>query len=81
MVSEFLLAVRAVSRRETDATSRPRVGVGSSYVSRSQRRVSDGSAVLSRLGLQAVVLGTGMAGLLAAGVLSEFYESVTVVEG
>lgn len=35
---------------------------------------------MSRPGLQAVVLGAGMAGLLAARVLSEFYESVTVVE-
>lgn len=33
-----------------------------------------------RLGEHAVVLGAGMAGLLAAQVLSEFYESVTVVE-
>ncbi|MCV7028968.1 FAD-dependent oxidoreductase [Mycobacterium sherrisii] len=33
-----------------------------------------------RLGQHAVVLGAGMAGLLAARVLSEFYESVSVVE-
>lgn len=33
-----------------------------------------------RVGEHAVVLGAGMAGLLAARVLSEFYESVTVVE-
>jgi len=32
------------------------------------------------LGDHAVVLGAGMAGLLAAGVLSEFYNTVTVVE-
>ena len=31
-------------------------------------------------GEHAVVLGAGMAGLVAAGVLSEFYDSVTVVE-
>ncbi len=29
----------------------------------------------------AIVLGAGMAGLMAAGVLAEFYDSVTVVEG
>src|ERR1700755_3613377 len=34
----------------------------------------------SRLGEHAVVLGAGMAGLLAARVLSEFYDSVSVVE-
>ncbi|WP_102417032.1 NAD(P)/FAD-dependent oxidoreductase [Mycobacterium sp. 4858] len=34
----------------------------------------------SRLGEHAVVLGAGIAGLLAARVLSEFYDSVTVVE-
>jgi flavin-dependent dehydrogenase len=35
---------------------------------------------MSKLGSHAVVLGAGMAGLLAARVLSEFYGSVTVVE-
>jgi 2-polyprenyl-6-methoxyphenol hydroxylase-like FAD-dependent oxidoreductase len=35
---------------------------------------------MRRLGDQAVVLGAGMAGLLAAGVLSEFYNTVTVVD-
>jgi choline dehydrogenase-like flavoprotein len=35
---------------------------------------------VSELGEHAVVLGAGMAGLLAARVLSEFYDSVTVVE-
>jgi 2-polyprenyl-6-methoxyphenol hydroxylase-like FAD-dependent oxidoreductase len=35
---------------------------------------------MRQLGDQAVVLGAGMAGLLAAGVLSEFYTTVTVVE-
>ncbi|MGB3486008.1 MAG: SgcJ/EcaC family oxidoreductase [Mycobacterium sp.] len=35
---------------------------------------------MAKQGSQAVVLGAGMAGLLAAGVLSEFYGSVTVVE-
>jgi 2-polyprenyl-6-methoxyphenol hydroxylase-like FAD-dependent oxidoreductase len=35
---------------------------------------------MTRLGAQAVVLGAGMAGLLAARVLSEFYGSVTIVE-
>jgi 2-polyprenyl-6-methoxyphenol hydroxylase-like FAD-dependent oxidoreductase len=34
----------------------------------------------NRLGEHAVVLGAGMAGLLAARVLSEFYDSVSVVE-
>jgi 2-polyprenyl-6-methoxyphenol hydroxylase-like FAD-dependent oxidoreductase len=37
-------------------------------------------AAMSRLGAHAVVLGAGMAGLLAARVLSDFYGSVTVVE-
>jgi 2-polyprenyl-6-methoxyphenol hydroxylase-like FAD-dependent oxidoreductase len=32
------------------------------------------------IGEHAVVLGAGMAGLVAAGVLSEFYDTVTVVE-
>lgn len=35
---------------------------------------------MRQLGDHAVVLGAGMAGLLAAGVLSEFYATVTVVE-
>jgi 2-polyprenyl-6-methoxyphenol hydroxylase-like FAD-dependent oxidoreductase len=35
---------------------------------------------MRQLGDSAVVLGAGMAGLLAAGVLSEFYNTVTVVE-
>lgn len=35
---------------------------------------------MSKLGDKAVVCGAGMGGLLAARVLSEFYESVTVVE-
>lgn len=35
---------------------------------------------MAELGSQAVVLGAGIAGLLTARVLSEFYESVTVVE-
>jgi 2-polyprenyl-6-methoxyphenol hydroxylase-like FAD-dependent oxidoreductase len=35
---------------------------------------------MRRLGDHAVVLGAGMAGLLAAGVLSEFFDTVTVVE-
>ncbi|MCW2556761.1 MAG: FAD-dependent oxidoreductase [Mycobacterium sp.] len=35
---------------------------------------------MRQLGDHAVVLGAGMAGLLAAGVLSEFYTTVTVVE-
>ncbi len=35
---------------------------------------------MSKLGQQAVVCGAGMGGLLAAGVLSEFYGTVTVVE-
>lgn len=35
---------------------------------------------MSEIGEHAVVLGAGMAGLLAARVLSEFYKSVTVVE-
>jgi 2-polyprenyl-6-methoxyphenol hydroxylase-like FAD-dependent oxidoreductase len=34
----------------------------------------------SRLGEHAVVLGAGMAGLLAARVLSEFYDSVSIIE-
>src|ERR1700733_11936906 len=34
----------------------------------------------NRLGERAVVLGAGMAGLLAARVLSEFYDSVCVIE-
>jgi len=51
------------------------------YVRTLLHRQKDTTTVLSRLGLQAVVLGTGMAGLLAAGVLSEFYDTVTVVEG
>ncbi|APT11053.1 hypothetical protein BS641_12985 [Mycobacterium avium subsp. hominissuis] len=34
----------------------------------------------NRLGEHAVVLGAGIAGLLAARVLSEFYDSVSVVE-
>ncbi|MGH3642833.1 MAG: FAD-dependent oxidoreductase, partial [Mycobacterium sp.] len=37
-------------------------------------------AVMAELGSQAVVFGAGIAGLLAARVLSEFYGSVTVVE-
>ncbi|WP_264068973.1 FAD-dependent oxidoreductase [Mycolicibacterium komossense] len=37
-------------------------------------------AVMAGSGSHAVVLGAGMAGLLTARVLSEFYESVTVVE-
>lgn len=35
---------------------------------------------MAELGSHAVVLGAGIAGLLAAGVLAEFYESVTVVD-
>jgi len=35
---------------------------------------------MKEIGAHAVVLGAGMAGLVAAGVLSEFYDSVTVVE-
>ncbi len=35
---------------------------------------------MAELGSHAVVLGAGMAGLLAAGVLAEFYESVTVID-
>lgn len=35
---------------------------------------------MKEVGEHAVVLGAGMAGLVAAGVLSEFYDSVTVVE-
>lgn len=35
---------------------------------------------MNAIGEHAVVLGAGVAGLLAAGVLSEFYSSVTVVE-
>ncbi|WP_319431775.1 FAD-dependent oxidoreductase [Mycobacterium sp. RTGN5] len=35
---------------------------------------------MAELGSQAVVLGAGIAGLLAAGALTEFYESVTVVD-
>lgn len=35
---------------------------------------------MRRLGDHGVVLGAGMAGLLAAGVLSEFFDTVTVVE-
>ncbi|MDP7707545.1 hypothetical protein [Mycobacterium sp. TY815] len=35
---------------------------------------------MKEVGKHAVVLGAGMAGLVAAGVLSEFYDSVTVVE-
>ncbi len=37
-------------------------------------------ALVSKLGQRAVVCGAGMGGLLAARVLSEFYETVTVVE-
>jgi 2-polyprenyl-6-methoxyphenol hydroxylase-like FAD-dependent oxidoreductase len=39
-----------------------------------------GGVRVSKLGEQAVVLGAGMAGLLAARVLSEFYGTVTLVE-
>jgi 2-polyprenyl-6-methoxyphenol hydroxylase-like FAD-dependent oxidoreductase len=35
---------------------------------------------MSKLGDRAIVCGAGMGGLLAARVLSEFYETVTVVE-
>ncbi|HEX4391218.1 MAG TPA: FAD-dependent oxidoreductase, partial [Mycobacterium sp.] len=35
---------------------------------------------MSKLGEQAVVRGAGIGGLLAARVLSEFYDTVTVVE-
>ena len=35
---------------------------------------------MSKLGQQAIVCGASMAGLLAAGVLSDFYEAVTLVE-
>lgn len=35
---------------------------------------------VKEIGKHAVVLGAGMAGLVAAGVVSEFYDSVTVVE-
>ena len=35
---------------------------------------------MAELGLHAVVLGAGIAGLMTAGVLSEFYAAVTVVE-
>lgn len=35
---------------------------------------------MNTVGLHAVVLGAGMAGLLATRVLSEFYGSVTVIE-
>ena len=35
---------------------------------------------MAKLGENAVVLGASMGGLLAAGVLAEFYETVTVVE-
>lgn len=41
--------------------------------------IGEGTAV-SKLGERAVVCGAGMGGLLAARVLSEFYEAVTVVE-
>jgi 2-polyprenyl-6-methoxyphenol hydroxylase-like FAD-dependent oxidoreductase len=35
---------------------------------------------VAELGLHAVVLGAGIAGLMTAGVLSEFYTAVTMVE-
>ena len=35
---------------------------------------------MSKLGQRAIVCGASMAGLLAAGVLSDFYEAVTLVE-
>jgi 2-polyprenyl-6-methoxyphenol hydroxylase-like FAD-dependent oxidoreductase len=38
------------------------------------------ATTMAELGSQAVVLGAGIAGLLAARVLTEFYESVTVVD-
>jgi hypothetical protein len=36
---------------------------------------------VSKLGARAVVCGAGMGGLLAARVLGDFYETVTVVDG
>ena len=35
---------------------------------------------MSKLGQRAIVCGASMAGLLAAGVLPDFYEAVTLVE-
>jgi 2-polyprenyl-6-methoxyphenol hydroxylase-like FAD-dependent oxidoreductase len=35
---------------------------------------------VSKLGARAVICGAGMGGLLAARVLADFYETVTVVE-
>jgi 2-polyprenyl-6-methoxyphenol hydroxylase-like FAD-dependent oxidoreductase len=51
-----------------------RIGRGGSF-----RAAMEGTA-MSRLGSRAVVLGAGMAGLLTARVLSDFYGSVTVLE-
>jgi 2-polyprenyl-6-methoxyphenol hydroxylase-like FAD-dependent oxidoreductase len=42
--------------------------------------MGSGTHSVNRVGGHAVVLGAGMAGLFAARVLSEFYDSVTVVE-
>ena len=42
--------------------------------------MGSGTHSVSRVGGHAVVLGAGIAGLFAARVLSEFYDSVSVVE-
>lgn len=45
-----------------------------------RHRVIELGVPMSALGERAVVFGTGMAGLIAARVVSEFYGAVTVVE-